>query len=102
MIVVAMQMLFVLFGYLLDTQCSNFSQILYFKELWYANVNSDKNLGGKIHSYSKLVTGNEYKFVVKNQCCGSGMFIPDPDFYPSRIPDLGSNNNNRRGGGINL
>jgi hypothetical protein len=19
--------------------------------------------------------------------CGSGMFIPDPDFYPSRIPD---------------
>ncbi len=25
-----------------------------------------------------------------SQCCGSGMFIPDPDFYPSRIPDLGS------------
>ncbi len=24
------------------------------------------------------------------QCCGSGMFIPDPNFYPSRIPDLGS------------
>ena len=23
----------------------------------------------------------------KNQCCWSGMFIPDPDFYPSRIPD---------------
>jgi hypothetical protein len=21
------------------------------------------------------------------QCCGSEMFIPDPDFYPSRIPD---------------
>jgi hypothetical protein len=21
------------------------------------------------------------------QCCESGMFIPDPDFYPSRIPD---------------
>jgi hypothetical protein len=21
------------------------------------------------------------------QCCGSGMFIPDPDFSPSRIPD---------------
>ncbi len=21
------------------------------------------------------------------QCCGSGMFIPDPDFYPSRFPD---------------
>ncbi len=24
------------------------------------------------------------------QCCGSGMIIPDPDFYLSRIPDLGS------------
>jgi hypothetical protein len=24
------------------------------------------------------------------QCCGSGIFIPDPDFYPSRIPDLRS------------
>jgi hypothetical protein len=24
------------------------------------------------------------------QYCGSGMFIPDPDFYPSRIPDFGS------------
>jgi hypothetical protein len=24
----------------------------------------------------------------EKQCCGSGMFIPpDPDFYPSRIPD---------------
>jgi hypothetical protein len=22
------------------------------------------------------------------QCCGSGMFIPDPDFCPSLIPDL--------------
>jgi hypothetical protein len=24
------------------------------------------------------------------QCCGSGMFIPDPDFCPSLIPDLWS------------
>jgi hypothetical protein len=24
------------------------------------------------------------------ECGGSGMFIPDPDFYPFRIPDLGS------------
>jgi hypothetical protein len=23
----------------------------------------------------------------EKQCCGSGMFIPDPDFHPSRIPD---------------
>ncbi len=30
------------------------------------------------------------------QCCGSGMFIPDPDFYPSRISDPGSKNSNKR------
>jgi hypothetical protein len=24
------------------------------------------------------------------KCCGSGMFIPDPDFCPSRIPHPGS------------
>jgi hypothetical protein len=27
------------------------------------------------------------KLRVLKQCCGSGMFIPDPDFYPSQIPD---------------
>jgi hypothetical protein len=31
-----------------------------------------------------------------HQCCGSGMFIPDPDFYPSRILDLGSRSKNNR------
>jgi hypothetical protein len=33
------------------------------------------------------------------QCCGSGMCIPYPDFYQSRIPVLGpgSNNSNKRG-----
>jgi hypothetical protein len=31
-------------------------------------------------------------YIPTNQCCGSGMFIPDPwsDFFPSRIPDPGS------------
>jgi hypothetical protein len=24
---------------------------------------------------------------MEKQCCGSGMLIPDPDFFPSRIPD---------------
>jgi hypothetical protein len=33
-----------------------------------------------------------------NQCCGSGMFIPDPDFYPSRISDPGSKNSNKSEG----
>jgi len=26
--------------------------------------------------------------ITYHQCCGSGMFIPDPDFSPSWIPDL--------------
>ena len=33
-----------------------------------------------------------------SQCCGSGMFIPDPYFYPFRLPDLGSKNSNKREG----
>jgi hypothetical protein len=28
--------------------------------------------------------------LTNKQCGGSGMFFPDPDFYQSRIPDLGS------------
>jgi hypothetical protein len=42
----------------------------------------------------------EYRSQIGNQCCGSGMFIPDPDFYPSQIPDLGfriQNSNKREG-----
>jgi hypothetical protein len=31
-----------------------------------------------------------FRVHLQSQCCGSGMFIPDPEFYPSRIPDLGS------------
>ncbi len=30
------------------------------------------------------------------QCCGSGMFIPDPDFYPSRTRYPVSKNSNKR------
>jgi hypothetical protein len=40
-------------------------------------------------------------YVHKTQCCGSGMFIPDPDFFThpgSRIPDLRSKNSNKREG----
>ncbi len=32
------------------------------------------------------------------QCCGSGMFIPDPDLHPSRISDPGYKNSNKREG----
>jgi hypothetical protein len=52
-----------------------------------------------------LVARTEVKMSHYNQCCGSGMFIPDPDFYPSRIPDPrsripdpGSKNSNKREG----
>jgi hypothetical protein len=30
-------------------------------------------------------TANRIRNTIKEQCCGSGMFIPDPDFCPSRI-----------------
>jgi hypothetical protein len=30
---------------------------------------------------------NKHIFSTDRQCCGSVMFILDPDFYPSRIPD---------------
>ncbi len=32
------------------------------------------------------------------QRCGSGMFIPDHDFCPSRIPNLGYKNSNKKEG----
>ncbi len=38
------------------------------------------------------------KNLLSEQCCGSGMFIPDPDFYPFRISDPGSKNS-RKGEG---
>jgi hypothetical protein len=38
-----------------------------------------------------MTSSKQTVFIFKNmsaeQCGGSGMFIPDPDFYPSRIPD---------------
>jgi hypothetical protein len=48
----------------------------------------------KLRNSEKFTRGTiEYIIRTKgNQCCGSGMFIPDPDFYPSWIPDLGSRN----------
>jgi hypothetical protein len=44
-----------------------------------------------IHPHDLQKTLN-FKNQNYNQCCGSGMFIPDPDFYPSRIWDPGSKN----------
>jgi hypothetical protein len=48
---------------------------------------------------SAMLAGSQLSFLAydtKNQCCGSGMFISDTDFYPSLIPDLGSNNSKKR------
>jgi hypothetical protein len=48
-----------------------------------------------------------YTFVSQDQCCGYGMFIPDPDIFSILEPDLtnksdpGSNKKaKKRGGGI--
>jgi hypothetical protein len=35
----------------------------------------------------------------RNQCCGSGILISDPDFYPSRIPDPTTAKKEKGGGG---
>jgi hypothetical protein len=56
------------------------------------------------NDHSGIFRGDFYGFFSNrynlNQCCGSGMFIPYPDFYPSRsqIPDPGSKNSNQREG----
>jgi hypothetical protein len=42
------------------------------------------------------IAGSGAGSVSQRQCCGSGMFIPDPDFYPSRVSDPGSKNSYRR------
>ncbi len=45
---------------------------------------------------------NSQRMEYCQQCCRSGMFIPDPDFYPSRILDPRSKNSNERKGWNNL
>ncbi len=45
-----------------------------------------------------LSLSNDCQRKTAMQCCGSGMFIPDPDFYPTRVPDLGSKNSSKREG----
>jgi hypothetical protein len=35
--------------------------------------------------WCRSTSGSYIKFYTCGQCCGSGMFIPDPDFNPSRI-----------------
>ncbi len=52
------------------------------------------------HKFHKIENYFSFEVLTKKfwplfQCCGSGMFIPDPDFYPSRISDPGSKNSNK-------
>ena len=37
---------------------------------------------------TKIYIKSNFREITMSQCCGSGMFIPDPDFYPSRIPNI--------------
>jgi hypothetical protein len=52
-------------------------------------LTNKKLIQDELSTYRSLEAGI---LVMQNflECCGSGMFIPDPDFYPSWIPDLGS------------
>ena len=47
------------------------------------SINKQKNLG---KPWFQFICDF---FMTCYQCCGSGMFIPDPDFYPSRIQNPG-------------
>jgi hypothetical protein len=48
----------------------------------------DKHLGSATLFPSKVKLNTESGYGIL-QCCGSGMFIPDPaEFFPSRIPGL--------------
>jgi hypothetical protein len=54
----------------------------------------------KLRQVSTVLRG-QYLWTIYKQCCGSGMFIPDPNFFypgselfPSRMPDSGSASKN--------
>ncbi len=62
-------------------------------ELGGAGDMAASSTGGIIHPLATLLRSpyktvwKFKKFMTGGQSCGSGMFIPDPDFYPSRIRD---------------
>jgi hypothetical protein len=78
---------------------------LFNREVRYQNHSGSGAAGSgseMIYSGSDSVSGSGKKFRIRpdpdpypdpdpqhcqGQCCESGMFIPDLDFYPSRIPD---------------
>jgi hypothetical protein len=64
----------------------------FFDRKCFSTRSSKAKLVGKVFNnqgskYMEIASEWEIR---REQCCGSGMFIPDPDFYPSWIPDLGS------------
>jgi hypothetical protein len=66
---------------------------------FYNKVLSDPNPSDKLDPDPHQSEAGSAAPMIDNQCGGSGMFIPDPDFYPSRIPDTdpGSKNSNKSG-----
>ncbi len=72
-----------------DQGCSSLIRILTFYPFRIPDLGVKKALdpGSRIRNRN-----TEFK-ATKKQCCGSGIFIPNPgsgDFYPSRVPDPGS------------
>ncbi len=59
------------------------------KTTWGMGITANKYVA---HQYPVPLAG-----FFKTQCSGSGMFILDPDFYPSRISDPVSNQKRRPG-----
>jgi hypothetical protein len=42
-----------------------------------------------LHVHSTIARECHFEFSSVVQFCGSGIFIPDPDFCPSQVPDRG-------------
>ncbi len=54
-----------------------------FEQLFFLKISFKKS------TRIKICLNNSQQLLITDQCCGSGMFIPDPgsEFFPSRIPD---------------
>ncbi len=61
----------------------SFSKNLLFDRMW-IHVFGNAEICDPLDTFSSVFS--EF-FIGYVQCCGSGMFIPDPDFFPSLIPD---------------
>jgi hypothetical protein len=69
-----------------------------YRRLFYGSASASFWKTGFGSASEAQIRAYTYKFQPFHQCCGSGMFIPDSDFYPSLMSDPGLYNNKKDGG----